>query len=139
MKRPVLPRAHARRGAVIVITAVTIVVLLLFASLAVDLGFVNAVCGDMQHSADGAALAGASALYEANESMLADANLAKDRAAEVLAAQAHQVLAFGEGEDPVAAAPSLLLFQDHGLAAAPRRDHHVAGSQRVEAVAAPFA
>src|SRR3972149_3462694 len=51
-----------RRGTVAVMTAVTLVVLLIFASFAVDLGFVGAVCGDMQHTADSAALAGASAL-----------------------------------------------------------------------------
>jgi hypothetical protein len=48
-------------------TGLTMVVLLVFASFAVDLGFVRAVCGEMQHTADTAALAGASALYKTDE------------------------------------------------------------------------
>ncbi len=70
-----------RRGAVAVMTAVTLVVLLLFASLAVDLGFVRAVCGDMQHNADSAALAGASALWEEDT---ADVGLVQSRAMDML-------------------------------------------------------
>jgi hypothetical protein len=62
-------------------TAVTLVVLLIFASFAVDLGFVRAVCGDMQHTADGGALAGASALREVDE---ADQELVKERAVDVI-------------------------------------------------------
>lgn len=60
-KMRALPR---RRGAVVVITAVTIVVLLLCASLCVDLGHVHAVAAEMQNTADAAALAGAGATLE---------------------------------------------------------------------------
>ncbi|MFH1110683.1 MAG: pilus assembly protein TadG-related protein [Planctomycetota bacterium] len=84
MKRPnLVPRHHSsrRRAAVAVMTAVTLVVLLIFASFAVDLGFVRAVCGDMQHTADAAALAGASALREVDE---ADPELVKERAVEMI-------------------------------------------------------
>ena len=69
MKRSNLVLRHQssrRRAAVAVLTAVTLVVLLVFASFAVDLGFVRAVCGDMQHTADTGALAGASALMQSD-------------------------------------------------------------------------
>ena len=62
-----LRRNPARRqAAVAVVTAICLVVLLIFASFSIDLGFVRAVCGDMQHTADGAALAGASALTQSD-------------------------------------------------------------------------
>jgi len=84
MKRSnLVPRypSSRRRAAVAVLTAVTLVVLFIFASLAVDLGFVRAVCGDMQHTADSAALAGASALWEAEE---ADVDKVKERATDMI-------------------------------------------------------
>lgn len=84
MKRSNLVPRHQssrRRAAVAVLTAVTLVVLLIFASFAVDLGFVRAVCGDMQHTADSAALAGASALREADG---ADPDLVKERAVQMI-------------------------------------------------------
>src|SRR3990172_2581418 len=74
-------QSSRRRAAVAVLTAVTLVVLLIFASFAVDLGFVRAVCGDMQHTADGGALAGASALRESDGQ---DTDLAHARAADVI-------------------------------------------------------
>lgn len=69
MKHSTLSRSKSsrRRAAVAVITAVTLVVLLMFASLTIDLGFVHSVCGDMQHTADSAALAGASALRSVDD------------------------------------------------------------------------
>ncbi len=70
-----------RRATVAVLTAVTLVVLLIFASLAIDLGFVRAVCGDMQHTADSGALAAASALMQSDGQ---DTDAAKDRALEVI-------------------------------------------------------
>ena len=82
--RPCAQFLRRRRGAVAVLTAVTIVVLLLFSTLAVDLGFVRAVCGDMQNSADAAALAGATALQEFGEAKDADAPVVKERAREVI-------------------------------------------------------
>jgi len=84
MKRSSLvPRHHSsrRRAAVAVLTAVTLVVLLIFASLAVDLGFVRAVCGDMQHTADAGALAAASALMQSDGK---DTEDAKERALDVI-------------------------------------------------------
>ena len=84
MKRPITLRPRSRRGAVAVMTAVTVVVLLMIATLAVDLGFVRAVCGDMQNTADSGALAGASALYDAGQASLADPQEAKDRALYVI-------------------------------------------------------
>jgi len=84
MKRSSLFSRHQssrRRAAVAVMTAVTLVVLLIFASFAVDLGFVRAVCGDMQHTADSAALAGASALWEADH---ADHGTVKQRALDMI-------------------------------------------------------
>ncbi len=74
-------RSSRRRAAVAVMTAVTLVVLLIFASFAVDLGFVRAVCGDMQHTADSAALAGASALREVDE---ADPDSVRERAVQMI-------------------------------------------------------
>ena len=70
-----------RRGTVAVLTAVTLIVLLIFASFAVDLGFVRAVCGDMQHTADAGALAGASALMQSDGKETEDA---KERALDVI-------------------------------------------------------
>ena len=84
MKRPIPARESSRRGAVAVMTAITIVVLLSFATLAVDLGFVRAVCGDMQNAADSAALAGASALYDAGEAKDADPAVVRARAIEMI-------------------------------------------------------
>ncbi len=84
MKRSNLVPRHQssrRRAAVAVMTAVTLVVLLIFSSFAVDLGFVRAVCGDMQHTADTGALAGASALMESDGK---DTEDVKERALDVI-------------------------------------------------------
>jgi len=78
------PQANRRRAAVAALTAVTLVVLLIFASFAVDLGFVRAVCGDMQHTADSGALAGASALREDGQEPASAAASAHDRALDVI-------------------------------------------------------
>jgi len=75
------PPNDRRRAAVAVLTGITLVVLLLFASLAVDLGFVRAVCGDMQHTADSAALAGASALWKTDDP---DVGLVHERAMDII-------------------------------------------------------
>ncbi len=55
-----------RRGVVIVFTAVTILTLLLFASLAVDVGYICALTAEQQNTADAGALAGANLLQEGN-------------------------------------------------------------------------
>ena len=70
-----------RRAAVAVVTAICLVVLLVFASFSIDLGFVRAVCGDMQHTADGAALAGASALMQSDGQ---DPDAARARAIDII-------------------------------------------------------
>lgn len=84
MKRSDLVSRHQssrRRAAVAVLTGVTMIVLLICASFAVDLGFVRAVCGDMQHTADAGALAGASALIQSDGE---DTIAARDRALDVI-------------------------------------------------------
>jgi hypothetical protein len=53
-----------RRGAVVVIVAVSMVTLLLFASLAVDVGYICALTAEQQNTADAASLAGAGVLQE---------------------------------------------------------------------------
>jgi hypothetical protein len=53
-----------RRGAVIVLTAVSIATLLMCATLAIDVGYICALTTEQQNNADAAALAGASALQE---------------------------------------------------------------------------
>jgi hypothetical protein len=53
-----------RRGAVVVLTVVSIVMLLLCASLAVDVGYICALAAEQQNNADAGALAGASALQD---------------------------------------------------------------------------
>jgi len=57
-------RQHTRRGAAVVVTAVSLVVILGFTALAVDLGYVMCVRGELQVAADAAALAGVSALAD---------------------------------------------------------------------------
>jgi len=53
-----------RRGIALVFVTVFLVVLIGFAAFAIDVGHVCAVCTEMQNTADGAALAGASALRD---------------------------------------------------------------------------
>lgn len=53
-----------RRGAVIVITGISLVTLLLFGALAVDVGYIAALTAEMQSTADAASLAGVSAMRE---------------------------------------------------------------------------
>jgi Flp pilus assembly protein TadG len=53
-----------RRGAIVVLTAVLLVVLLAIVALAVDLGYIMVVHAQLQNAADAAAMAGASQLLE---------------------------------------------------------------------------
>jgi len=53
-----------RRGAVVVLVAVTLVTLLLCATMAVDVGYICALSAEQQSNADAGALAGAGALYD---------------------------------------------------------------------------
>jgi len=56
-----------RRATVVPFVAVTVIVLLGFASLAVDVGYICVAAGQMQRTADASALAGASALLLGSE------------------------------------------------------------------------
>ncbi|UCC30758.1 MAG: hypothetical protein JSU86_00480 [Phycisphaerales bacterium] len=53
-----------RRGAIAVMTAVSMVMVLVCASLAVDVGYICALTGEAQNTADAGSLAGASALQQ---------------------------------------------------------------------------
>ncbi len=83
-----------RRGAVVVFVAVSILTLLLFASLAVDVGWICTLCAEMQNTADAGALAGAIALAEA------DSDSAIARAYEIVGRNLKQ-LGYGSLDDQV--------------------------------------
>lgn len=100
MKRPNFQPGRSRRGAVAVLTAISIVVLIMFATLAVDLGFVRAVCGDMQNSADSAALAGASVLWDAGEAKNSDPAEIRERALEMIE-RMHKSQGFDAPDDQI--------------------------------------
>lgn len=63
--RPVM--RHAQKGAVAVMVAVAMTMLLGFAALAIDVGYLFVVRNELQNSADAAALAGAPCLYQRAE------------------------------------------------------------------------
>lgn len=65
-------RPRRRRGAVVVITSVSLVTLLLFGALAVDVGYIAALTAEMQSTADGASLAGVSALRDGDYARYTD-------------------------------------------------------------------
>jgi hypothetical protein len=83
-----------RRGVVAVLVAVSMVTILLFASLAVDVGWICALCTEMQNTADAGALAGAVALRQS------DSDAAIARAYEILERNLKQ-LGYGSLEDQV--------------------------------------
>ena len=56
-------RLRGRRGATIVFVALAMVVLLSFAALAIDVGYLYVVRNELQNAADSGALAGAQVLY----------------------------------------------------------------------------
>lgn len=60
----IVPFRQRRRGAILPLSTVLIVVMLAFIALAVDLGYVMMVRSEMQNAADSAALAGASQLLD---------------------------------------------------------------------------
>ena len=68
-----LARRHGRRGAVIVLVSVLMVVLLGFVALTVDIGHLLALSAEMQRTVDASALAGASALEDTEGEVLARA------------------------------------------------------------------
>jgi len=86
-----------RRAAVAVMTAITLVVLFIFASFAVDLGFVRAVCAEMQNAADAGALAGASALMESDGK---ETEAVHERAIDVIE-RMHKQQGFNAPEDQI--------------------------------------
>lgn len=64
-------RLTGRRGAVLPIVVITMVILLGLAAFAVDLGYMYVAKGELQNAADAAALAGASVLFTDNRNCLA--------------------------------------------------------------------
>jgi hypothetical protein len=83
-----------RRGAVVVFVAVSMITLLLFAALAIDVGWICTLCAEMQNTADAGALAGAIALREEDN----DAAIA--RAYEILGRNLKE-LGYGSLDDQV--------------------------------------
>ncbi|MCH7596580.1 MAG: hypothetical protein IID35_08475, partial [Planctomycetes bacterium] len=73
MTRSCATTSHRRRGAVVAFVAISLVTLLLCASLAVDVGYICALTAEAQNNADAAALAGASALKESTSDFRARA------------------------------------------------------------------
>jgi Flp pilus assembly protein TadG len=68
MKQVIFPFAQKQKGAVTVLVALTLPVLVGAAALAVDLAYLHVVRNELQNDADAAALAGARALYNNNPS-----------------------------------------------------------------------
>ncbi len=64
MTRMYSSRSTSRRGAVVVLVAISMVTLLVCASLAIDVGYICALTTEQQNNADAGALAGAGALYD---------------------------------------------------------------------------
>jgi len=62
-------RAAARRGSVVVVLALILVVLMGFAALVIDLGYARFIKGQLQSAADAAAMAGAQVLDGTNAGM----------------------------------------------------------------------
>lgn len=71
-------RTPRRRGAVVALVGVSLMTLLIFASLAVDVGYICALTAEAQDNADAGCLAGASAIHEGDYSHY------KDRALEMI-------------------------------------------------------
>jgi Flp pilus assembly protein TadG len=67
---------HQRRAATAVFVAVLLPVLIMCAALSVDVGHLTAVVAEMQHTADGASLAGATALWEERWDEVSDRSVA---------------------------------------------------------------
>lgn len=65
-------RSRRCRGVAVLFVAVTLVTLLLFASLAVDVGYICALTAEQQNTADAGALGGAVALQEADSMSVLD-------------------------------------------------------------------
>lgn len=68
------PCRHSVRGAIVVATAVSMTVLLMFAALTVDMGHVFAVQSEVRRTADAAALAGATMLASDGSAVVVRAN-----------------------------------------------------------------
>jgi len=81
-----------RRGAVIVFVAISLVTLLMFAALAVDVGWICTLCAEMQNTADAGALAGAISLADQ------EPDSARGRAFEILKRNL-RMLGYGSLED----------------------------------------
>ena len=57
-------QSNRRRGAVVVLVAVSLITLFIFAALAVDVGYICALTAEQQNNADATALAGAGGLQD---------------------------------------------------------------------------
>ena len=62
-RKPLLPRLGNQKGVTIVLVAISLVALIGFAAIAVDLAYLYIVKGELQNAADSGALAGAQVLY----------------------------------------------------------------------------
>ena len=62
-RKSLLRRLGNQKGVTIVVVAIVLVVLIGFAALAIDLGYLYIVRGELQNAADSGALAGAQVLY----------------------------------------------------------------------------
>jgi hypothetical protein len=62
-RKPLLPRLGNQSGVTIVLVAISLVALIGFAAIAIDLAYLYIVKGELQNAADSGALAGAQALY----------------------------------------------------------------------------
>jgi len=95
-------RRTERRGAVLVLAAVTIVMLIAFLAFAVDVGYIEVVRSELQRSADAAALAAAWELYD-NEALTGQSGNMLDEIAQARAKAA----AFAGYNAVVGAAPAV--------------------------------
>lgn len=72
--RKITKRFHDQKGAVLLLMALSMLILLGFAAFAIDLGYSYVVRNELQNAADAAALAGASVLFNDNRNCLSSGN-----------------------------------------------------------------
>lgn len=96
--RHVLQTESRRQGMVVVVVAVSLVTILLFGSLAVDVGYICALTAEAQNTADAGALAGADALRETEyDSILARVHdiIARNQESQGFSAPDDQIIEIG--------------------------------------------
>ncbi len=113
MKRSCATTSRRRRGAVAVFAAISLVTLLLCASLAVDVGYICALTAEAQNNADATALAGASALKESTSDFRARALdvLARNQATQGFQSFDDQIIEVGRWDNATLTFSSLPDFQ----------------------------